>query len=783
VNREAFLVESKQSPVVDEAWLHESKQTPVEVIGKGDVDGHPFRGNQWSEGKGDGPAVPIVIRTKGGREEQADAKIVAGVVEEALNRARAMGVPMPVKVRIGGRMQRGSAGEMESSWDAGGHLPTLIFSDNPNSVDAETVFHELGHAAHVSSMTNAQRFRVEEAEEFKPAEEKVARRVSGYAATAPGEFVAEVFAQHLSGKRHGPGVMALYRRWHGPPLPRRIRKGDLPGHEFRGNQWTDGEGEAEDGEGEGDEGPRTWGEDDGLPRVDLPEDEDSDPAVYHVTTADRLEEIAAHGLVPGAASTAGRGGVYESHSKGRVFTTDRAGVEFWRQRVEAHAADQHDDPPPVVVLRIDPEAWAREDFAVDDVGTRDMPWGEAMFTADKIAAEDISVVRDPAMHKGDLPGHPFRGNQHAEGVTVYHGTFMRHLPSIATEGITVAGAKSRRNFPEVTQGRRARAVYVATDKDEAYSWARSADVNDAEVPIVLTVRLPGDVAARLDSDSELDPELHRTLEEDIKPEWIVEAHEATATHQHRDPDKMLVTFRHDWKAVPIPVKKGDFLGHPFRGNQWTSPDGDRYTEGGASMTGEKELRLNEDALSAAGFWRDNPVDPGSLDHEGGPRGQSWVRANPSTATAAFDRVDLPISKVILLPGHNDEHVMLAKPSPDEEVRLAALEASIREKGYDAKNPIMVWVEADGTTKIAEGNHRVRAARRAGLKTIPVDLRYFGGAEARNGEWSPASVLDHMGKPATFMVQGKPITLNKGDLDAPNNPTDGGGRATVHFKKE
>jgi hypothetical protein len=62
-------------------------------------------------------------------------------------------------------------------------------------------------------------------------------------------------------------------------------------------------------------------------------------------------------------------GGYDQYSQGKAFLTDRPGVSFWQERVDAHMFDQFDDPPPVSVLRIPRSAVA--DLMDDAVGTRD----------------------------------------------------------------------------------------------------------------------------------------------------------------------------------------------------------------------------------------------------------------------------------------------------------------------------------------------------------------------------------------------------------------------------
>jgi hypothetical protein len=62
-------------------------------------------------------------------------------------------------------------------------------------------------------------------------------------------------------------------------------------------------------------------------------------------------------------------GGYDQYSQGKAFLTDRPGVSFWQEKIDAHLFDQFDDPPPMAVLRI-PRS-AVPGLMDDAIGTRD----------------------------------------------------------------------------------------------------------------------------------------------------------------------------------------------------------------------------------------------------------------------------------------------------------------------------------------------------------------------------------------------------------------------------
>lgn len=104
-----------------------------------------------------------------------------------------------------------------------------------------------------------------------------------------------------------------------------------------------------------------------------------------------------------------------------------------------------------------------------------------------------------------------------------------------------------------------------------------------------------------------------------------------------------------------------------------------------------------------------------------------------------------VDELIDLPGARGEHLRLADGGNEHDRQvMAELIESMRTEGYHQDKPILIYVEADGRAHIGEGNHRIRAAQAAGLENVPIDVRYFGGAEGRPGVWMPQALRDYLG---------------------------------------
>jgi hypothetical protein len=203
------------------------------------------------------------------------------------------------------------------------------------------------------------------------------------------------------------------------------------------------------------------------------------------------------------------------------------------------------------------EAGARvpvEDLVYVDVGPGPLSPNEIAEQALSPEAQDLAQRIADALDQAEpepdaevVPPVTVRREQAepADDRVVYHGTLLDHVDSIAREGLTVAGAKARRYWaPMMYEGRRGESVFVSSDEQGAADWARQMAATHREtgkVPVVLTVRLPADTAARLSQD-EFGSGLR--LEGDVRPEWVV-----GAKKQGDFP------LRDEWSEVPLPARE------------------------------------------------------------------------------------------------------------------------------------------------------------------------------------------------------------------------------------
>jgi len=136
----------------------------------------------------------------------------------------------------------------------------------------------------------------------------------------------------------------------------------------------------------------------------------------------------------------------------------------------------------------------------------------------------------------------------------------------------------------------------------------------------------------------------------------------------------------------------------------------------------------KDRLGARDAHIDNPGGDW-LQHEQsrGPRSHA--------VTARFYGVIVPVSELMKLEGMSGEHLLLDFENP----RVKELAESIKKEGL--KQLPFVNVEFNGTAKINEGNHRIRAAYLAGLKMIPIEIAYFAGGERAEGPMSLKRLME------------------------------------------
>jgi len=98
-------------------------------------------------------------------------------------------------------------------------------------------------------------------------------------------------------------------------------------------------------------------------------------------------------------------------------------------------------------------------------------------------------------------------------------------------------------------------------------------------------------------------------------------------------------------------------------------------------------------------------------------------------TARIDRVEVPVDDLLALEGRRGEHERLTM----EDERVLELAKAIEKDGLTS--PPFLNVEYDGSVNVNEGNHRIRAAKLAGLERIPVEIAYYAGGERMEGPMS------------------------------------------------
>lgn len=126
--------------------------------------------------------------------------------------------------------------------------------------------------------------------------------------------------------------------------------------------------------------------------------------------------------------------------------------------------------------------------------------------------------------------------------------------------------------------------------------------------------------------------------------------------------------------------------------------------------------------------------------------RSHFRDNPASFSGRFEGSATP-DELLGLSGGVGEHTRIAAgTNPEDARKIQELTASMRERGYDRSlgQPIFIWVDADGVATIAEGNHRIRAAKEAGLEYVPIEVHYFGGSDGNPDAWRPIALQSYLG---------------------------------------
>jgi hypothetical protein len=111
-----------------------------------------------------------------------------------------------------------------------------------------------------------------------------------------------------------------------------------------------------------------------------------------------------------------------------------------------------------------------------------------------------------------------------------------------------------------------------------------------------------------------------------------------------------------------------------------------------------------------------------------------------TVTGTFNKnVLVPVDELAKIAGENQEQQNVRQDD------LAAIKKIMSETGRlpkmkNGKDYVpFITVAQDGTPYISEGNHRIMAAKELGFKYLPVEIKYFNGAERQTGALNPEMV--------------------------------------------
>jgi len=142
-------------------------------------------------------------------------------------------------------------------------------------------------------------------------------------------------------------------------------------------------------------------------------------------------------------------------------------------------------------------------------------------------------------------------------------------------------------------------------------------------------------------------------------------------------------------------------------------------------------------LSPYGFSIDNPGG-GWLASQ---RKRAMLNKTRGDVTAVADSIPMSVDELLMLPGEEGEH--LAMDTELAQHKIKELANSIKNKGLEY-GP-MVWVSVNGRASVAEGNHRIRAAKLAKMDTIPVQFRWFAGSEQEQygKHWSADQIANRI----------------------------------------
>lgn len=106
-------------------------------------------------------------------------------------------------------------------------------------------------------------------------------------------------------------------------------------------------------------------------------------------------------------------------------------------------------------------------------------------------------------------------------------------------------------------------------------------------------------------------------------------------------------------------------------------------------------------------------------------------------TAQCDLAYIDTGYATQIPGLHEEQRVMSEGawSKEHQAYLDHMASDMKKNGYDPRHPVSIAVSYNGKPWVYEGNHRIEAARRAGIEHIPAEIGWFAGGEEADGPFS------------------------------------------------
>ena len=89
-------------------------------------------------------------------------------------------------------------------------------------------------------------------------------------------------------------------------------------------------------------------------------------------------------------------------------------------------------------------------------------------------------------------------------------------------------------------------------------------------------------------------------------------------------------------------------------------------------------------------------------------------------TAGFENpININVDDLLPLEGYSGEHELIQ----ENDQQVLEMAENMKKNRYTG-GAVMIWITMFGRVGLAEGNHRVRAAKLAGLPSVPTTVKYF-----------------------------------------------------------